>query len=203
MTDDEWFRWILVAGLVIVFPIGVYHRLAAHTGELIDRWQEGWYILFPLRILGIAGIVGVIAFAINPRWMAWSSLPLPAGLRWLGVGVGVLFAGLLLWTLRNLGKNLTDTVVTRQQHTLVTAGPYRWVRHPFYLAFALAVVANTLTTANWFVAATGIVAWILIAIRTPLEEARLIERFGDDYRHYCDRTGRFFPRLTSRQSAHD
>jgi len=203
MTEDEWFRWILVAGLVIVFPIGVYHRLAAHTGEPIDRWQEGWYILFPLRILGLAHMAGVIAFAINPRWMAWSSLPLPAWLRWAGLVVGILFSGLLLWTLRNLGKNLTDTVVTRQRHTLVSTGPYRWVRHPFYLAFALAVLANALTTANWFVAATGIAAWILIAIRTPLEESRLIQRFGDDYRRYCERTGRFFPRLTSRRSAHD
>ena len=40
--------------------------------------------------------------------------------------------GLLVWTFRCLGKNLTDTVVTRQEHTLVMQGPYRWVRHPFY-----------------------------------------------------------------------
>ncbi len=44
-------------------------------------------------------------------------------------------------TLRSLGKNLTDTVVTRRAHTLVTSAPYRWVRHPFYDALALAVLA--------------------------------------------------------------
>jgi len=203
MSDDQLFRWILVAGIVVVLPIGIYHRLAARTGERIDRWQEGWYILFPLRILGLAGMAGVVVFAINPRWMAWSSLPLPTWLRWVGVGVGVLFAGLLVWTLRNLGKNLTDTVVTRERHTLVTAGPYRWVRHPFYVAFALAVVANALTTANCFILATGVSAWLLIAARTPLEEAKLIERFGDEYRRYCDRTGRFFPRLISHPPTHD
>ena len=45
--------------------------------------------------------------------------------------------------------NLTDTVVTRKEHTLVTSGPYRWVRHPFYSAFGLAVLANSVTAANF------------------------------------------------------
>jgi protein-S-isoprenylcysteine O-methyltransferase Ste14 len=203
MTDDERFRWILLAGLLVVLPIGFYFRLRSHTGERLDRWQEGWYILFPLRLLALVSMVGVIAFVIQPRSMAWASLPLPASLRWLGVGFGICAAGLMIWTFRNLGKNLTDTVVTRQQHTLVTTGPYQWVRHPFYAAFALAVAANALTTANWFLLATGAAAWMLIAIRTRQEEANLLQRFGDDYRSYCQRTGKFFPRLISRQTAHD
>lgn len=36
----------------------------------------------------------------------------------------VLGGGLLIWTLRTLGANLTDTVITRKEHTLVTSGPY-------------------------------------------------------------------------------
>lgn len=202
MAGDELFRWVVLAGLVLVFPIGVYHRLASHTGERLDRWQEGPWILFPLRILGLAGILGVVLFVIHPPWMAWASQPLPDAVRWIGVLIGVLFAGLVWWTLRHLGKNLTDTVVTRASHTLVTSGPYRYVRHPFYLAFALAVVANGLTTANWFILAVGFAAWVLIAIRTDKEEARLVERFGDEYRRYAARTGRFFPRLPSLSTRH-
>jgi protein-S-isoprenylcysteine O-methyltransferase Ste14 len=76
------------------------------------------------------------------------------------------------------------------------------VRHPFYLAFALAALANGLTTANWFILAVGIAAWILIVIRTPTEEARLIARFGAEYRDYANRTGRFFPRLFHREARH-
>src|SRR5262245_29732156 len=150
MSDDELFRWVLVAGLAMTLPIAAYHRHQSHTGEPLDRWQEGWYILFPLRILGIVSMLGVVMYAINPRWMSWSSWPLPTGVRWLGVGLGVLAAALLVWTFRHLGRNLTDTVVTRRQHSLVTSGPYQFVRHPFYVAFLLAVLANALTTANWF-----------------------------------------------------
>jgi protein-S-isoprenylcysteine O-methyltransferase Ste14 len=203
MSGDELFRWVIIAGFVCVLPIGVYHRLAARTSERLDRWQEGWWILFPLRILALAGMAGIVAFAIHPPWMAWASLPLPDWLRWVGVGLGVVFAGLLWWTLRHLGANLTDTVVTRRQHALITTGPYRFVRHPFYVAFALAVAANALTTANWFILAAGALAWILISLRTPKEEAKLIERFGDEYIRYCERTGRFVPRLSRRTCAHE
>ncbi len=65
--------------------------------------------------------------------------------------------GLLTWTLRGLGTDLTDTVVTRRAHTLVTHGPYRWVRHPFCDALALLIVAMALIAANWFILATGVV----------------------------------------------
>jgi protein-S-isoprenylcysteine O-methyltransferase Ste14 len=193
MTDDEFFRWILLAGFVLVLPIGVYHRLRAHTGEKIDRRQEGWLLV--LRPLAGVGVVGLFAFLIHPPWMAWSSVPLPAWVRWIGVGLGVITALLLTWTFRSLGKNITDTVITRQKHSLVTTGPYRWVRHPFYISFLLGMIANSLVMANWFVFAFGLAAFILLAIRSRIEEANLLARFGEDYLRYRGRTGAFFPRL--------
>src|SRR5262245_16651414 len=119
-------------------------------------------------------MTGLLAFVADPHLMAWSSVPVPAPLRSAGVGLARA-AALLVWTLRNLGKNLTDTVVTRKDHTLVTTGPYRWVRHPFYVAFALAVLANSLVAANWFLLATGGVAFVLLVVRTRKEEDRLVE----------------------------
>ena len=46
---------------------------------------------------------------------------------------------------------------------------------------------------------TGILALILLAKQTPIEEAKLIERFGDEYRDYMKCTGRFVPRLLRSQ----
>jgi len=93
------------------------------------------------------------------------------------------------------GCNLTDTVVTRRNATLVTHGPYRWVRHPFYMAFAMAVIANALITANGFLAITGTVAFLATVARTSIEERKLVDRFGSDYVDYMQRTGRFLPRI--------
>ena len=111
--------------------------------------------------------------------------------------IGLPTVALGIWTFRSLGRNITDTVVTRREHTLITSGPYRYVRHPFYITTALAFTANALTTANWFIASTGFAALALLVVRTATEEGKLVERFGDDYRRYMARTGRFLPRLRS------
>ncbi len=179
--SDNLARVILLIGFAVVMPIGIYHRLKSNTDEKIDRRQEGWPILVGLRLLALATFAGLLAFLIKPDSMAWASLNLPDWARWMGVGFGVASAGLIIWTFRCLGHNLTDTVVTRRNATLVTHGPYRWVRHPFYLAFAMAVIANALVTSNAYLAIFGSATFVAIVIRTPIEERKLIERFGDDY----------------------
>jgi protein-S-isoprenylcysteine O-methyltransferase Ste14 len=49
--------------------------------------------------------------------------------------------------------------------------------------------------ANWFVLAAGAVTFTLLAVRSRTEEQKLLERFGEPYRAYQQRTGRFLPRL--------
>ena len=195
MQDDNVFRLVLVLGFIIILPIALSYRLKSQASkEKLDRRAEGLFILLTLRPVALIRMLGVVTYLINPGWMAWSSVGLPTWLRWIGVGVGVTAGTLLIVVMRTLGTNLTDTVVTRARHTLVTTGPYRWVRHPFYVAFALAVTADSMVTANWFLALTGAVTVGLIVIRTATEERYLIERCGDAYRDYMTTTGRFFPR---------
>ena len=194
MNDDQTFRAVLIVAVLVVLPIGVYYRLKSQsTREKLDRRQEGLFILATLRPIGVAFWLGLIAWMIDPRWMAWSAASVPVWLRWAGVGVIAVTGALLAWTFRSLGKNLTDTVVTRQEHTLVLHGPYRWIRHPFYDSVALLTVAISLIAANWFLLVTGVVLICLLVIRTRTEEANLVARFGDSYRTYMERTGRFLP----------
>jgi protein-S-isoprenylcysteine O-methyltransferase Ste14 len=195
VTADSLFRWITLGGLGIGAGIGIYHRWRAHSGEPLARREEGLFILIALRLLALLAFCGMVAYLIQPDWMAWASLPLPTWARWCGVALGGANLLFLWWVMHTLGRNLTDTVVTRRVHTLVVDGPYRWVRHPFYLAALVAVVAITLTTASAFIGVGGILVFALLALRTPIEEAKLIERFGDDYRDYILRTGQFFPRF--------
>ena len=194
MGDDQTFRIILTLGIAAVLPFGIYHRLRSQaTGEKLDRRQEGLFILLTLRPIILAGMLGLLTFVASPARMAWSSVSLPELLRWAGVGIGLLAGSLLVWTYRTLGTNITDTVVTRRHHTLVTTGPYRLVRHPFYVASALAFLANALATANWFIALMGGLAMTLHVVRTTTEEEHLVRRFGDDYLRYMKQTGRIFP----------
>jgi protein-S-isoprenylcysteine O-methyltransferase Ste14 len=195
MNQDETYRTILIALFLIFLPIGMFFRIKSQmTGESLDRRQEGLFILATLRPMGLALALGLIAYMIDPSWMAWSSVPLPGWLRSVGVGAWLVACAFLFWTFNTLGPNLTDTVVTRKRHTLVMHGPYRFVRHPFYDFVALLTVASALVTANWFVLLAGGLVFVLMVVRTRTEEAKLLERFGDEYRVYMANTGRFVPR---------
>jgi protein-S-isoprenylcysteine O-methyltransferase Ste14 len=196
VTNDQTLRAALLVIVLVVFPIGIYHRVRSQaTRESLDRRQEGLFILATLRPVGVMMWLGVISYMINPAWMAWSSMPLATWLRWSGVAMCAIGGGLMIWTFRRLGKNLTDTVVTRRDHTLVTNGPYRWVRHPFYVSGALFAFGTAFIAANWFLFVGAVLFIGLIIIRTRTEEEKLLLRFGESYRSYVERTGRFVPRL--------
>ena len=196
MNQEATFRAFLAVGFFTVLVLTLYHRLRSWASkEALDRRQEGLFILATLRPAGLLLWLGVIAYLVNPAWMAWSSVPLPAWLRWTGLGLFTIGVGLLTWTLRGVDTNLTDTVVTRRAHTVVTHGPYRWVRHPFYDAMALLILAIALIVVNWFVLVTGAVVFGLLAVRSRTEEANLLARFGEPYRAYRQTTGRFVPKL--------
>ena len=197
MTDNT-ARVLLIAGLLTMMAISAYHRLRARTGERLDRRQEGWFILLTLRPLAAVMMASLLASLIRPSSMSWSSLPLPAWLRWTGAPIGIAAVCLLFWTLRSLGRNLTDTVVTRRDAALVTDGPYRWIRHPFYVSMLLGVIATSLIAANWLLAITGVGMFSLLAVRASTEERNLVARFGRDYEEYRRRTGRFVPRRGER-----
>ena len=106
-----------------------------------------------------------------------------------------------MWGLHHLGTNLTISISTTDEHSLITAGPYRWVRHPLYTGGMIESVGLCLMMANWFVAISAGCFWALIVYRTPMEETKLIEEFGDEYRQYTEDVGRFVPKWR-RKSSH-
>ncbi|HEY6573053.1 MAG TPA: isoprenylcysteine carboxylmethyltransferase family protein [Candidatus Eisenbacteria bacterium] len=195
MDSETPFRAALIAGAALVLPVAAFYRVRSQrAGDKLDRRQEGLPTLLTLRPAGLAAAVGLFAYMIDPASMAWASMPVPVWARWCGVGLAASGASLLIWTFHTLGPNLTDTVVTRRVHTLVTNGPFRWVRHPLYVATAILVLGNSLAAANWFLLAAGALVFTMMVVRTRREEAFLIARFGDSYREYMARTGPFLPR---------
>ena len=85
-------------------------------------------------------------------------------------------------------------------HKLVTHGPYRFVRHPMNVVFPVVSIVLFLMSANWVIGAAALILiGTLSIVRAPIEEKQLIERFGEEYRTYMQRTGRFFPRLMGKK----
>src|SRR5689334_10223147 len=94
-----------------------------------------------------------------------------------------------------LGRNLTDTVVTRRDSKFVDHGPYRLVRNPMYTGILLLGGSLGVALGTWLLPLLAAVIFTLLALRTKTEEKYLIERFGDQYRDYMTRVGRFLPKL--------
>jgi protein-S-isoprenylcysteine O-methyltransferase Ste14 len=179
--------------IAVLAAVGAYHRIqSSRTREPLDRSREGWPLLIAIRLLGLLGMAQIV-WALTGAPPAWMSLPLSVPVRWLGVLLLSASVVWLSWMFRTLGRNLTDTVVTRRDAHLVQHGPYRYVRNPMYTGLALLGVGLGLALANWPIPATVLAVFTLLAIRTKTEEVYLISRFGEAYREYMRHTGRFVP----------
>lgn len=191
----------VLAALVFFTAVGIssYYRRKADrdSGEKISRKVDGTVFLNIIKLGGLLLWLSPLVYLIHPAWMDWSKLGLPEWVRWIGVVIGIFCILGIYWLFSSIGSGITPTSATRKQHQLVTSGPYRWVRHPLYTVGSSLFIAFGMMADNWFIAALGILAFIAMAMRTPREEANLIEKFGDEYREYMKRTGRFFPKLGS------
>lgn len=186
---------MLLAAFALVWGTNLL-RVGVSRGVVYSR-QEGLGSAFFTRTLAIASFTGLVLYVGDPRSMAWSQLSAPTWMRLLGAPISATGVSLLWWVLSTLGRNFSMSLTT-EGHTLVTQGPYRWVRHPMYTAFVLIFGGLFLLTANCFIGASaGFLYGAAMLIRTPREERLLIEAFGDEYRRYMERTGRFLPKLGS------
>ena len=196
--NENIFRILAAVILITGMAISSYFRRKAdrETGEKISRRVDGTPMMTVIRLGGLILWLSPFVYLVNPAWMAWSKIGLPDWVRWLGVFIGILCISGIYWLFSSIGSGISPTSATRKQHMLVTSGPYRWVRHPLYTVGSSMFVAFGMMADNWFIMALGVLAFIMMAIRTPKEEANLIEKFGDEYREYMKRTGAFLPKFT-------
>src|SRR5215472_14545224 len=193
---DLRFRVALALLIVALIVVRVPRQLTAMREASDERRVEGTLNVLLRSIAGLVGFMLLAIYLIKPQWLARTGLGLPDVLRWFGVVVGASGIGGLIWIHRELGRNFSGTLRTSADQSLVTSGPYHWVRHPMYTAFFLIVFSFFLISANWLLGAVWIGALIAVVVsRVPKEDAAMEARFGDHYRKWANTTGRFLPRL--------
>lgn len=197
MGEEVIFRSLL--GLILVSAIsisGYYRRRARLATGVIPRGKEPPRLIALRLVFGVPLLLSLLAFLIRPAWVDWARFPSPVMARWSGVVIGIIAIPLVVWVMTSIGSNVSETVLTKPQHALITHGPYECVRHPLYGTGLLLLVSATLIASSWLIGALTIIAAIAIRyVVIPAEEAALIKRFGDDYIQYMDRSERLLPRL--------
>ena len=187
---------VVAISLVFLLVGGGYRVRSQLSGESLDRTKEGWPLLIGIRVAGLVMAGSIVAWLYNPAWFEAVTLSMPDSVHCLGVACSCITVAWLLWMFHTLGRNLTDTVVTRRHATFVDYGPYRFVRNPMDTGILMAGLSFGLALGTWLVPAAAGVMFTLLALRTKTEEVYLIERFGNQYRDYMARVGRFFPKRT-------
>jgi protein-S-isoprenylcysteine O-methyltransferase Ste14 len=197
-TTFQYAFWTLLALMLAVR--GYFTARIKQAGErfLPDKaaiQREGG-LMFALRFILFFVLIGILVlYALRPPFLRALSFPLPGWLRWIGFALGISSLTMVAWSQAELGRHWSAQLQLREGHELVISGPYQWIRHPLYTAGLGYVAGLALVSASWpFIGLAFLVA-VGLLVRVPKEEAMLIEKFGDEYRNYIRRTGRFLPRL--------
>jgi protein-S-isoprenylcysteine O-methyltransferase Ste14 len=149
-----------------------------------------------LDMLSFLGMEIVPLFAIFSGWLDFANFRMPSGLGWLGAGLMAGSIALLVLAHRHLGRNWSPSVDLRQEHQLVARGIYATLRHPIYASVWLWCLGQALLVHNWIGGLAGLLLFLPVYLtRLPVEEAMMLDQFGEAYRDYMRRVGGIFPRL--------
>jgi protein-S-isoprenylcysteine O-methyltransferase Ste14 len=140
-----------------------------------DPWVWGQTILM-LAVLFAAPLVprpsnlGNADFMLNRVDPSW--------IRWLGGITMAGGAGVLIWGVRSLGRNITPGIEPLATGELVTSGAYAHTRHPIYTGVVLVLTGYTLAWSNWTLAlVVGFVTLQYFNAKSRAEERWMLQRF--------------------------
>jgi protein-S-isoprenylcysteine O-methyltransferase Ste14 len=141
-------------------------------------------------LLGVLFVSVWVSDSFTLHWTTFLSAMVPEYLRISALGVLLILAALLFKS----GHEVIPRKGERPK-AVKTDGAFRYVRHPIYLAAILAFLGtaiSTLSILSLVVLAAIITFYDYIA---GYEERLLEERFGDEYRRYKSKTGKWLPKL--------
>ncbi|HEX5499450.1 MAG TPA: isoprenylcysteine carboxylmethyltransferase family protein [Thermomicrobiales bacterium] len=187
----SWAAFLLVWG---VFAFGV--KRDVHGPGYASALWRCWILR-----LAIAALIVVVAVRLDLRAGpgggdvfsdgAVAFTPPPA-LGWIAAALTVIGIGFAIWARVCLGRNWSPRPAVKEQHELVTSGPYAFVRHPIYSGVVLAALGAALTGSVF-----GIVMFVLVCVtflsRIGQEETIMRQLFPDQYAAYQARTKKLVP----------
>lgn len=140
-----------------------------------------------MRVDRLAPLLMVLAFLFN-LVVCFLDPTEFKGTRALGQVIFLLGGLLMVYVAYYLRSGFLGEVEPNLDH-LVTAGPYRWCRHPLYLSFMVIVLGIDLMFGSlWGLLATLSLALPTTIYRSRLEERALAGRFGEEWEGYKERT---------------
>ncbi|MFW9999681.1 MAG: methyltransferase family protein [Candidatus Hodarchaeota archaeon] len=195
--------WIV--SILILIPVKLNSRKRLPNGSIhIENVNEDiiistGYNLFLLVGMGIISFLNffVVFICIFDFWNFLSeyfAFNFPKLINWIGI-IGIWIQD--GWGVAVISYNVNYTPAYKSMklnYILATGGPYKYVRHPMYIAKAILVIFFFLATGIWL-SLFGALSWLGLSSQASREEEALEKKFGSAYKDYLNKTGRFFPKL--------
>lgn len=182
-----------IAGVLFAITVVVSYLF---DGALTRRWRaQGenppeWSFFFVVVVVTVCQVGAAVA-AI--RHVA----PIPGALWWpVAAGIILIWAAMAFraWAVFTLGHFFKLMVVIQEDHRVIDRGPYRWLRHPGYLAIIVGSIGFGLGWGDWSsVAIMFVGSFVAFAIRIQIEERALRDGLGEEYAAYASRTAKLIP----------
>lgn len=168
--------WRIISGNV---------KSAVRTESAPSRLIRAVSIISAILLLGIPKLqIPGLSFRFLPQrdWPFWTGLILTL----LGLGFSV-------WARRRLGRNWSQEVTIKDDHLLITDGPYALVRHPIYTGLILGFVGSSLALGEIRGLIADLLVFAVLWYKLKMEDKWLLEQFGESYRIYCQKAAALIP----------
>jgi protein-S-isoprenylcysteine O-methyltransferase Ste14 len=182
--------WLLIALFWVTAEIRLIRKAAVDNQDIIDgeNRSQRWLWL---------SVIGSVCLAMVFKTLAWLPIPIEylprqsLALLIFAIGLGVRY-----WAVLTLGRFFSTHVLIQNQHQLITAGPYRWIRHPAYTGLLIACAGAGLAMGDVFaLLMLTILPFLAFKSRIAMEEQKLIKQFGSQYLEYLNKTYKLLPLL--------
>jgi len=183
------YRYLIPAMWLAFFAY--WWAISTKVKVTVRRESMASRVLRPVVIVGAMVLLGLPRLPLGLLGRRF----LPPGVWWFWIGAAVTAAGLLfaVWARRRLGRNWSQAVTVKQDHELITSGPYAIVRHPIYSGHLLAFVGWAVACGQW----RGLLAVALVLAvfwhKLRLEEKWMHAQFGEPYEAYSRRVPALLP----------
>lgn len=187
----DWLRgWIFLAFLGLSFFLNLTIMLIKTPTLLRERWKRRkdtkrfdkifglFYLTSGFALFALAGIDSV-------RY-GWTSVPW--SLLYVGVALHIIGSIPMIWSMiSNPHLETTVRIQSDRDHQVVSAGPYRYVRHPMYVGVILMFLGWPLILGSWVALGVSCFVVLLFFVRTSLEDKTLRDEL-EGYEEFCTRT---------------
>ncbi|MGE0153014.1 MAG: protein-S-isoprenylcysteine O-methyltransferase [Reyranellaceae bacterium] len=198
--ENGWHGLVWLATTLVMMAIRLPHSLRNRANVVVEARKGTDEKLLLAAMFLTMMVLPLLQLATG--LFDFANYPLP---QWAAMAGAVLQLPFLLLFWRShadLGRNWSPGLEVRREHSLVTNGVYRHIRHPMYAAIWIAALTQPLLIHNWIAGVAVIPAFAAMwLLRVPNEEALMRAQFGAAYDAYAARTGRILPRLTARRAA--